>query len=60
MRSAVLLALLLLSQLHAIAQGWISGRVTDKVSGEPLSGVLVLVSANRGVSTNENGQFLIH
>lgn len=59
MRSFVLLALLLLSQLPAIAQGWISGRVTDKVSGEPLSGVLVLVSANRGVSTNENGQFLM-
>jgi TonB-linked SusC/RagA family outer membrane protein len=53
-----LLLLLLVLPFSALAQSTLSGTVTDKVSGQPLPGVNVVVQgSNNGVSTDFDGKY---
>jgi TonB-linked SusC/RagA family outer membrane protein len=53
-----LLLLLLVLPFSALAQSTLSGTVTDKVSGQPLPGVNVVVEgSNNGVSTDFDGKY---
>src|SRR5688572_13458213 len=53
-----LLLLLLAFPANILAQGTLSGTVTDQASGEPLPGVNVVVQgSNDGVSTDFDGKY---
>lgn len=49
--------LLLVPASGLIAQATVSGRVTDRQSGEPLPGVHVILGKNSGTSTDANGLY---
>jgi len=52
--------LLLMGPVTAMAQVTVSGRVTDKATGDVLPGAnVVLLELNRGASTDANGEFII-
>ncbi len=56
---AALSFLLLYCSDAAALDGIIKGKVTDKHSNEPLAGVYVIFGKNQGVTTDENGDYLI-
>ena len=60
MKNLLLLLLMLSIQVAAFAQntGKITGKVTDRVSGEPLVGATVTVrGSNASTITDNNGEF---
>ncbi len=56
----VLLIMMLYMPLRVLAAGDIKGKVTDKISGEPLAGVNIVVKGtNNGGVTNLRGEYFI-
>lgn len=52
--------ILLIAPVAAMSQVTVSGRVTDRATGEPLPGTnVVLLELNRGSSTDPNGEYVI-
>ncbi|HSJ23381.1 MAG TPA: carboxypeptidase-like regulatory domain-containing protein, partial [Longimicrobiales bacterium] len=48
------------AEASAQASGTIRGRITDQMSGQPISGVQISVTGTqRGTVTDQNGVFLI-
>ena len=58
---STLLALCLLTfSVEAVAQQRVSGKITDKATGEPLVGVSVAVKGtSKGVITNVDGKYTV-
>jgi len=60
LRMGAFVALMLTAQSLAAQQGTVTGRVTDRQSGQPLSSVQVFISSNSmGAITQQDGRFLL-